>query len=47
MKGEERMCPKDRLLDKCDLISSFEDPAIEFCSYLTDEAQKEVVWLQM
>lgn len=43
MKGEETMCPKDTLLDKCDLISSFNDPAMEFCSYLTDEAQKEEV----
>ena len=43
MKGEETMCPKDTLLDQCDLISSFNDPAMEFCSYLTDEAQKEEV----
>lgn len=43
MKGEEMICPKDTLLDKCDLISSFNDPAMEFCSDFTEEAQKEEV----
>ena len=37
MKGEEIRCAKDILLDMCDPISSFSDPAVESCLYFTDE----------
>lgn len=46
MKGEKSTCAKDILLDTCDSISSFSDPAVELSLCFTDEAQK-VVWLQL
>lgn len=46
MKGEKITVAKDIILDICDLISSFSDPAVELSLYFTDEAQK-VAWLQL